>query len=100
MSYVERRAPGGTFVGMIVTYDLSSDAIGDGPMIRRFRMALAAGALFAMLLAASPVAAAGNVADGGCVAHHAKAEGGFSGEHNPGAMHRGFAGSHEICSHT
>ncbi len=70
-------------------------------MRRRFRMALAAGALFAMLVAASPVAAAGNgAAYGGCVAHHAKAEGGFSGEHNPGAMHRGFAGSHEICSHT
>ena len=70
-------------------------------MRRRFRMALAAGALFAMLVAASPVAAAGNgAAYGGCVADHARSEDGFSGGHNPGAMHRGFAGSHEICSHT
>lgn len=68
-------------------------------MIRRFRMALAAGALFAMLVAASPVAAAGSgAAYGACVAQHARAEGGFSGEHNPG-MHRGFAGWGGSCEH-
>lgn len=68
-------------------------------MIRRFRMAFAGGALLAMLVAASPVAAAeSGAAYGACVAHHARAEGGFSGQHNPG-MHRGSAGSHEICSH-
>jgi hypothetical protein len=61
-------------------------------MTRRFRLALAAGALLALLIGASPVAAAGNGADyGACVAHHATIEGGFDGIHNPG-MHRGFAG--------
>ena len=60
-------------------------------MTRRFRLALAAGALLALLIGASPVAAAGSGADyGACVAHHATSEGGFNGIHNPG-MHRGFA---------
>ena len=68
-------------------------------MTRRIRLALAAGALLAMLVAASPVAAAGSgAAYGACVAHHARAEGGFSGEHNPG-MHRGFAGWPGSCIH-
>ncbi|MDO8484990.1 MAG: hypothetical protein Q7S35_08585 [Candidatus Limnocylindrales bacterium] len=62
-------------------------------MTRRFRMALAAGALLALLVGASPVAAAGpGAAYGACVAHHATTEGGFSGDHNPGVMHRGFSG--------
>jgi hypothetical protein len=61
-------------------------------MIRRFRLALAAGALLALLVGATPVAAADAGADfGACVAHHATSEGGFSGDHNPG-MHSGFAG--------
>ena len=61
-------------------------------MTRRFRMAMAVGALLALLVGASPVAAAGDgAAYGGCVVHHATTEGGFSGSHNPG-MHRGFAG--------
>lgn len=60
-------------------------------MTRRIRLALAAGALLATLVAASPVAAAGGgAAYGACVAHHATTQGGFSREHNPG-MHRGFA---------
>ena len=69
-------------------------------MARRIRLALAAGALLAVLVAAGPVSAAGGGADfGACVAHHAKAEGGFSGEHNPGGMHRGFAGWTGSCIH-
>ena len=61
-------------------------------MTRRFRLALAAGALLALLIGASPVAAAGGgAAYGACVAHHATTEGGFSRDHNPG-MHQGFAG--------
>ena len=61
-------------------------------MTRRLRLAFAAGALLALLVAASPVAAAGSGADfGACVAHHATTMGGFSGDHNPG-MHRGFSG--------
>ena len=60
-------------------------------MTRRFRLVLAAGALLALLVAASPVAAAGDgAAFGACVAHHATTERGFGGDHNPG-MHRGFA---------
>lgn len=60
-------------------------------MARKLRLALAAGALLALLVGASPVAAAGSGADfGACVAHHATTMGGFSGEHNPG-MHSGFA---------
>jgi hypothetical protein len=55
------------------------------------RLALATGALLALLVGASPVAAAGSGAEyGACVAHHATIEGGFSSDHNPG-MHRGFA---------
>ena len=61
-------------------------------MTRRFRLALAAGTLLALLVAASPVAAAGDgAAYGVCVAHYATTEGGFSSDCNPG-MHRGFAG--------
>ncbi|MEX1173052.1 MAG: hypothetical protein WEG56_10620 [Chloroflexota bacterium] len=61
-------------------------------MTRRIRLVLAAGTLLAMLVAASPVAAAGDgAAYGACVAHHATTEGGFTHEHNPG-MHSGFAG--------
>ncbi len=61
-------------------------------MMRKLRLALAAGALLALLVGASPVAAAGSGADfGACVAHHATTMVGFSGEHNPG-MHQGFAG--------
>lgn len=61
-------------------------------MTRRLRLVLAAGALLALLVGASPVAAGGNGADfGACVMHHATTEGGFSSEHNPG-MHRGLAG--------
>lgn len=61
-------------------------------MKRRFRLVLAAGALLALLVGASPVAAAGGgAAYGACVARHATTEGGFSSDHNPG-MHRGFAG--------
>lgn len=60
-------------------------------MTRKLRLALAAVALLALLVGASPVAAAVDGADfGACVAHHATTEGGFSGEHNPG-MHQGFA---------
>ena len=69
-------------------------------MTRRIRLALAAGAVLAMLVAAGPVfAAGGGAAYGDCVAHHARAERGFGGEHNPG-MHRGFAGWTGSCIHT
>ena len=61
-------------------------------MIRMLQLALAAGALLALLIGASPVAAASGGADfGACVAHHATSAGGLSREHNPG-MHQGFAG--------
>lgn len=62
-------------------------------MTRRFRLALALGALVTLLVGASPVAAAtgDGSAYGACVAHHATTMGGFSGDHNPG-MHQGFAG--------
>ena len=62
-------------------------------MTRTLRLALAMVVLLGLLVGASPVAAAaGGEADfGACVAHHARAEGGFSSDHNPG-MHRGFAG--------
>ena len=61
-------------------------------MNRGIRLALATGALLALLLGAAPVAAAGAGADfGACVAHHATTEGGFSADHHPG-MHQGFAG--------
>lgn len=63
-------------------------------MTRKLRLALAAGALLALLVGVSPVAAAGGGADFGAhVAQHARAHGGFSGECNPG-MHRGFVGWH------
>lgn len=68
-------------------------------MTRRFRLALAAGALLALLIGASPVAAAGNgAAYGACVARHATTEGGLSGDHNP-RIHRGFAGWNGSCEH-
>ena len=61
-------------------------------MGRRFRLALASVALLALLVGASPVAAAGDGVDfGACVAHHATSHGGFTGDCNPG-MHRGFSG--------
>lgn len=59
-------------------------------MTRKLRLVLAAGALLAMLAAASPVAAATGAEFGACAAHHATTEGGFSRLHNPG-MHQGFA---------
>ena len=60
-------------------------------MKRTLRLALAAGALLA-LVAASPVAAASRGAEFGArVAHHATTMGGFSSDHNPG-MHRGITG--------
>ena len=60
-------------------------------MKRILRLAWATGALLALLIAASPVAAGTGSAFGACVAQHATTEGGFSADHNPG-MHRGFAG--------
>lgn len=61
-------------------------------MTRKLRLALVAGTLLALLVGAGQVTAAGSGADfGACVAHHATAEVGFSGEHHPG-MHRGFSG--------
>ncbi len=68
-------------------------------MTRTLRLALAAGALLALLIGASPVAAAGDgAAYGACVAHHATTMGGFSGDHSPG-MHRGFSGWTGSCAH-
>lgn len=62
-------------------------------MTRTLRLVAAAIALLAVLVAASPVAAAtrDGSAYGACVAHHATTEGGFSRDHSPG-MHQGFAG--------
>lgn len=60
-------------------------------MTRILRLAVATGALLVLLVGASPVAAAGGAEFGACVAHHAKAERGFSADHNPG-MHRGITG--------
>lgn len=66
-------------------------------MTRRFRLALAAGALLALLVGASPAAAAGDrAAYGECVVHHATTEG-FGRDVNPGT-HRGFAGWTD-CEH-
>ena len=67
-------------------------------MTRTLRLALAAGALLALLIGASPVAAGDGAAYGACVAHHATMMGGFSGDHNPG-MHRGFSGWTPDCGH-
>ncbi len=62
-------------------------------MIRTFRLELAVGALLALLIGASPVAAAGDgAAYGAMVSEHARMHGGFSGDHNPGVMHQGFSG--------
>ena len=61
-------------------------------MKRALRLTMAAGALVALLVGASPaLAAADGAAYGACIAEHAMAEGGFRGDHNPG-MHLGFAG--------
>jgi hypothetical protein len=60
-------------------------------MTRMLKLTVAAGALFALLVGVSPVAAAGGAEFGACVAHHATTERGFSADHNPG-MHQGFAG--------
>ena len=68
-------------------------------MTRTLRLALAAGALLALLIGASPVAAAGDGADyGAMVSGHARMHGGFSGDCNPG-MHRGFSGWTGSCAH-
>jgi Skp family chaperone for outer membrane proteins len=60
-------------------------------MKRTLILAFAIGALLAMLMSASPAAAASGADFGTCVADHAQTEGGFSAAHNPG-MHQGFAG--------
>ena len=60
-------------------------------MTRILKLAVATGALLAVLVAASPVSAAGGADFGACVAHHATTERGFTADHNPG-MHQGFAG--------
>lgn len=62
-------------------------------MTRTLRLVSAVIALLAVLIAASPAAAAtgDGSAYGACVAHHATTGGGFSGDHNPG-MHQGLAG--------
>ena len=67
-------------------------------MTRRIRLALVAGALLALLIGASPVAAGDGAAYGAHVAHHATTMGGFSGDCNPG-MHRGFSGWTGSCAH-
>lgn len=68
-------------------------------MTRTLRLALAAGALLALLIGASPVAAAGDgAAYGRHVAQHARDMGGFNGDCNPG-MHRGFSGWTGSCAH-
>lgn len=60
-------------------------------MTRMLKLAVATGALLALLVGASPVTAASGADFGTCVAHHATTEGGFTADHNPG-MHQGFAG--------
>lgn len=60
-------------------------------MTRMLRLAVAAGALLALLGAAGPVAAASGADFAECVAQHLATEGGFTADHNPG-MHQGFAG--------
>ena len=60
-------------------------------MTRMLRLAVVAGALLALFIGASPVAATGGAEFGACVAHHATTERGFTADHNPG-MHQGFAG--------
>lgn len=102
MSGVEGAYPGltwlsGSGINLAVTVIDSTSEVRS--MRRRIRLALVAGPLLAMFVAAGPVAAAGGgAAYGDCVAHHARAEGGFSGKHNPG-MHRGFAGWTGSCVH-
>jgi hypothetical protein len=60
-------------------------------MTKMLRLAVAVGALLALLIAASPAAAASGAEFAACVAQHARTEGGFTADHNPG-MHQGFAG--------
>lgn len=60
-------------------------------MTRMLRLAIAVGALLALLVGATPVAANSGAAFGDGVAHHATSEGGFTRDHNPG-MHQGLAG--------
>lgn len=60
-------------------------------MTRMLTLAIAVGALLALLIGAAPVAAGTGADFGDCVSHHATADGGFTGDHNPG-MHQGFAG--------
>ena len=60
-------------------------------MTRMIRLAVAATALLALLIGATPVAAGTGAQFGACVAHHATSEGGFTGDHNPG-MHESVAG--------
>ena len=60
-------------------------------MTRMLRIIIAASAVLASLLVASPVAAGTGAEYGAMVSAHAR-DGGFSGEHNPGVMHRGFSG--------
>lgn len=62
-------------------------------MKHTLRLIIVGSALLASLLVASPVAAAGTGAEyGAMVSEHARIHGGFSGDHNPGVMHRGFSG--------
>ena len=60
-------------------------------MTRMLKVAMAATALLVLLAGAAPGAASGRPAFAECVVHHATAEGGFTGDHNPG-MHQGLAG--------
>lgn len=60
-------------------------------MTRAPRLAIAAAALLVFIVGSTPVLAGGGADFGACVSQHAKAERGFSADHNPG-MHHGFAG--------
>jgi len=60
-------------------------------MTRLFRIIIAASAVLASLLVASPVAALTGAEYGAHVSDCARA-GHFSGIHNPGVMHGGFSG--------
>ncbi len=68
-------------------------------MKRRIRLALAAGAMLALLVGASPVAAASDgAAYGDHIAQHARDMRGFNGDCNPGT-HQGFSGWPGGCAH-
>lgn len=60
-------------------------------MTRMLKVAMAATALLVLLIGATPVAASDGRAFAECVVHHSTAEGGFTGDHNPG-MNQGLAG--------